>query len=660
AGAGAGAGAGTGTGTRTGADKSPGAVLDAAATAVLRDRLARTLPEYMVPSAVVALDALPTTPQGKLDRAALPDPEWGAATRGRAPRTLTEDILCGLFADILGREHVSVDDDFFEIGGHSLLATRLVGRARSALGVELPIRALFDARTVAALAGHVEAAAQARPPLTPAPEGTARTLSYSQRRQWFLNRRQGRDDGSYNTLLAFRIAGRLDTAALQAALTDVAERHEVLRTLIPETDGVPTPALLDAAAGGPHLKAVPVPEGDLAAALAAEGDRGFDLTTELPVRARLFPAGADTCVLLLVLHHIVFDGWSIEPLQNDLATAYRARAAGRAPRWTPLPVSYADYAAWQRDLLGDEDDEDSLAARQLAFWRDALAGLPEEPALPTDHPRPEVSASRGDVVLFDVEPDLADRLTELARTTGTTDFIVHQAALSALLTRLGAGTDIPLGISVAGRADEALNDLVGMFINSLVLRGDTSGDPTFRELLDRLRETDLAAYAHQDVAFDQVVDALKPTRSLSRNPLFQIGLGVRTEGVTALRLPGLTVTPEYVGSDHAKLDLLLEVVAWPGHEGLRGLLTFSTDLYERPTAERMVRQFQQILRSVAADPDIRLSGLTLIDDEERAQALRAATGPAHPLPADTLPALLAATPGAGLPDGPDARANRLA
>ncbi|GGR77885.1 hypothetical protein GCM10010252_15670 [Streptomyces aureoverticillatus] len=597
---------------RAGAPAEPAASADPALTGALRDRLAQALPDYMVPSAVVALDALPMTAQGKLDRAALPDPELGAASRGRAPRTLTEGILCGLFADILGAEHVSIDDDFFEIGGHSLLATRLISRARTALGVELPIRALFDAKTVVALAGHVESAARARPPLTPAPEGVPRPLSFSQQRQWFLNRRQGSGDGSYNTLLAFRLTGRLDTAALQQALADVADRHEVLRTVIPETDGVPVPQVRDGAAGRPSLRTVTVPEPGLADALAAEADKGFDLTAELPWRARLFPVRPDECVLLLVLHHIVFDGWSMEPLQNDLATAYRARTAGHAPRWTPLPVQYADYAVWQRELLGgDPSDAESLAGRQLAFWRDALAGLPEELDLPTDFPRPEVSASHGDVVLFDVEPELADVLAALARSTGTTDFIVFQAALSVLLTRLGAGTDIPLGVSVAGRADEALNDLVGMFINSLVLRGDTSGDPTFRELLDRLRETDLAAYAHQDVAFDQVVDALRPARSLSRNPLFQIGLGVRTEGVTELDLPGLTARPEYVGSDHSKLDLLLELVAWPGHEGLRGLLTFSTDLYARATVERMTEQFLRILRSVAADPDVRVSGIEL-------------------------------------------------
>ncbi|MEV3991289.1 amino acid adenylation domain-containing protein [Streptomyces sp. NPDC049837] len=651
----------------------PAALSDSSLSGTLRERLAQSLPDYMVPSAVVALEAMPLTPQGKLDRKALPAPDIAGAARGRGPRTPVEEILCGLFADILSVPHVSIDDDFFEIGGHSLLATRLISRARTALGVELPIRALFEARTVSALAAVVEAAGHARPPLLPAPKDTERPLSFTQQRQWFLNRRQERADGTYNTPMAFRLTGRLDAAALQAALTDVAERHEVLRTVIPDNDGVPSLRVLDARTGGPVLKARTVTEEGLAGALAAEADQGFDLTAEPPLRVRLLSTGPDECVLLLVFHHIAFDGWSIVPLLTDVSTAYRARCAGRAPQWAPLPVQYADFAVWQRELLGSEDDPDSVVSGQLAFWRDALAGLPEELALPTDFPRPEVPGSSGDVVMFDLEPELHGALVEIARQTGTTEFIVFQAALSALLTRLGAGTDIPLGVSVAGRTDEALNDLVGMFINSLVLRGDTSGDPTFRELLDRLRETDLAAYSHQDVPFDQVVDALKPARSLSRHPLFQVVLSVQSHGDQPLTLPGLTVKPEYVGSDRAKLDLVMELLPWPGEGGMRGLFNFSTDLFTRATAERMVAQFQQVLRTVAADPDVRLSGLELLTGDERERVLRTWNDTARELPPVTLPDLFAER-AARTPDAPavgtgahaltyadlDARSHRLA
>ncbi|MFE2322531.1 amino acid adenylation domain-containing protein [Streptomyces sp. NPDC059385] len=598
------------------------------ATAVLRERLAAELPDYMVPSAVVALDELPLTAHGKLDRAALPDPDLGSVSRGRAPRTPVEGILCGLFADVLGLEQVSVDDDFFEIGGHSLLATRLVSRVRGALGVELPIRALFEARSVVGLAGRVADAAQARPALAPAAPGGERPLSFSQQRQWFLNRRQGRTDGSYNSAMAFRLTGKLDTDALQAALLDLTARHEVLRTVIPERDGVPSLRVLDPAAGAPVLGTVSVFTDQLDTALAAEADRGFDLTEETPLRVRLFPAGADSYVLLIVLHHIAFDGWSMEPLLDDLATAYRARTAGQAPRWEPLPVQYSDFAVWQRELLGEPDDPDGLGARQLDFWRDALAGLPEELPLPTDFPRPQGGGTAGDTVLFDLDPELHGAVGEIARATGTTEFIVFQAALSALLTRWGAGTDIPLGVSVAGRADDALAGVVGMFLNTLVLRGDTSGDPTFRELLERLRETDLAAYSHQDVPFDQVVDAVKPARVLGRHPLFQVSLTVQHDGVRVPELVGLGAEPEYVGSDQAKLDLVLELFNWPGRDGMRGLLTFSTALFTRDTAERLVEQFRQVLRTAVADPEVRVSAL----DADR--------GATAPVP-DTLTGLLA-------------------
>ncbi|MFJ9041559.1 amino acid adenylation domain-containing protein [Streptomyces sp. NPDC102406] len=584
---------------------------DAADTGALRERLVRELPDYMVPSAVVALDALPLTTNGKLDRAALPDAELGSGAQGRAPRTPVEEILCGLFADILGRERVFADEDFFEIGGHSLLATRLVSRVRGVLGAELPIRALFEARTAAALAARVEQADRARPPLAPAPPGTELPLSFTQQRQWFLNRREGAADGSFNSVLAFRLTGQLDADALQAALRDVAERHAVLRTVIPDTDGVPSLRVLDAAAGAPALKVVAVPAEEVSAAVAAEADRGFDLTEETPLRVRLFPAGPGESVLLFVLHHIAFDGWSMGPFLGDFAAAYRARATGRAPRWEPLPVQYADFAVWQRGLLGGAEDPESLAAQQLDFWRDALAGLPEETPLPTDFPRPERGTREGDVVLFDVDAELRTRISELARSTGTTEFIVCQAALSALLTRRGAGTDIPVGVSVAGRTDDALADVVGMFLNTLVLRGDTGGDPTFRELLDRLRETDLAAFSHQDVPFDQVVDALRPARALGRHPLFQTSLTVQYDGVRDLGLPGLTARPEYVPSRQAKLDLVVELVPAHDKDGMQGLLTFSKDLFRRETAETLARQFTQVLRGAVADPETRLWDLEI-------------------------------------------------
>ncbi|MFJ4978448.1 amino acid adenylation domain-containing protein [Streptomyces coeruleorubidus] len=607
----------------------------------LRELLAGELPDYMVPSAVVALPELPLTPQGKLDRKALPAPSAHTAAQGREPRNPVEDILCSLFADVLGLDRVTIDEDFFDIGGHSLLATRLVSRARTALGVELPIRALFEARTVAALAGQLDTVDAARPALAPAPADAARPLSFAQQRLWFLNRREGRSTGTYNSPMTFRLTGRLNAHALQAALRDVASRHEVLRTVIPEADGVPSLRVLDGADAGPELKVQALSEDGLDAALAAEYDLGFDLTRETPLRVRLFSLGKDEHVLVLVFHHIAFDGWSMAPLLGDLSAAYRARCAGRAPDWAPLPVQYADYALWERKLLGSADDPGSHLSRQLAYWKQTLAGLPDELALPADFPRPAVSGNSGGEVMFELDAELYAALVAIARQGGATEFMVLQAAFAALLTRLGAGTDIPVGTSVAGRTDDALGDLVGFFVNSLVLRTDTAGDPDFAELLARVRESDLAAYSHQDVPFEQVVDALNPPRSLARHPLFQVLLTLQNNDDAPLVLPGLTVRPAFVESGRIKVDLALQLLEWPEDGSMRGLLGYSTDLFTRATAEAIAESFVRLLRAVAADPHVRLSGLDVLGEEGRAQVLTGWNDTAREVPDATLPELLA-------------------
>ncbi len=608
----------------------------------LRERLAGELPDYMVPAAVVALPELPLTPQGKLDRRALPAPNAHRAVQGREPRNPAEAILRGLFADVLGLDRVTIDDDFFDIGGHSLLATRLVSRARTALGVELPIRALFEARTVAALAGRLDTADAARPALAPAPADAGRPLSFAQQRLWFLNRREGRATGTYNSPMTFRLTGQLRPDALGAALRDVAARHEVLRTVIPESDGLPSLRVRGAVDGAPELKVRALSEDGLAAALAAEYDLGFDLTRETPVRVRLFSLGKDEHVLVLVLHHIAFDGWSMAPLLGDLSTAYRARCAGRAPDWTPLPVQYADYAIWERKLLGSADDPDSHLSGQLAYWKEALAGLPDELALPTDFPRPAVSGNSGGEVVFELDAELYATLVAIARQAGATEFMVLQTAFAALLTKLGAGTDIPVGTSVAGRTDDALGDLVGFFVNSLVLRTDTAGDPAFTELLARVREADLAAYSHQDVPFEQIVDALNPPRALARHPLFQVMLTLQNNEAAPLVLPGLSVRPAFVESGRIKVDLALQLLEWPEDGSMRGLLGYSSDLFTRATAERVVAGFVRLLRAVAADQHVRLSRVDVLGDDERAQALTAWNDTARQVPDTTLPELFAA------------------
>ncbi|MFI6039957.1 amino acid adenylation domain-containing protein, partial [Streptomyces sp. NPDC051315] len=591
--------------------------------AELRDHLARALPPSMVPSAIVTLDALPLTPNGKLDRRALPAPDFAAGATHRAPRTPREEILSGLFAEVLGLPDVGIDDDFFDRGGHSLLAARLAARVRGALGSELTIRDLFGAPTVATLAERLDSADRARPALLPAERPAELPLSYAQQRLWFLDRAEG-GAASYNVAHALRLDGPPDRAALTAALTDVVHRHESLRTVFHEEHGRVRQRILPPDLARPALTVTAVASTEarsLAAVLSAHAVRPFDLGSELPLRARLFDAGAGEHVLLLVVHHIACDGWSMAPLVRDLSLAYGARAQGRAPGWAPLPVQYADYTLWQRELLGDEDDSESLLARHTAHWRDTLAGLPDTLVLPTDRPRPAVATHRGDTVPVHLAPRLHQDLLRLARTSGGTLFMVLQAGLAALLTRLGAGTDIPLGTPVAGRSDEALDDLVGFFVNTLVLRTDTSGDPTFRELVARARETDLAAYAHQDVPFERLVEELNPARSLARHPLFQVMLVLQNNAEAALELPGLHARMETVLNGTAKFDLTAGFTETHDADGtpsgITGALEYAVDLFDRGSAEEFVARLVRLLEAAVAEPDARIGDLDVLGAGER-------------------------------------------
>ncbi|MFJ4184419.1 non-ribosomal peptide synthase/polyketide synthase [Kitasatospora sp. NPDC089509] len=596
----------------------------------LRDHLIGLVPAHMVPSALVVLDAMPLTPNGKLDRRALPAPAVSAGPVGRAPRTEREELLCAVFAEVLGRTAVSVDDDFFALGGHSLLATRLVSRVRAVLGAELEIRDLFEAPTVAGLATRLDRAATARPALVAGERPEHLPVSYAQRRLWLLDR-LGTAGTAYHLPLAVRLHGGLDARALDAALRDVVDRHEALRTVFTEgPDGEPLQLVRPEPAV--QLAVAPATEADLPGLLAAEAARPFDLAAELPLRAALFTLAPEEHVLLLTVHHIAADGWSMAPLARDVSAAYTARLAGTTPQWPELPVQYADYALWQRALLAD-----GTAERQLAHWREALAGLPEELALPTDRPRPAVAGHRGDAVPLVVPAELHGALAELSRSHGVTLFMVLQAALAALLTRLGAGEDIPLGTPVAGRTDEALDDLVGFFVNTLVLRTDTSGDPTFSELLHRVRDTDLTAHQHQDVPFEQLVDALNPTRSLARHPLFQTMLTLQNTTEAVLELPGARGTVEPMGAPDAKFDLSLRLAERPGGQGLTGALEFAVDLFDRTTAERLAERWLRLLTAVAAEPGRRIGEVDLLDDAERSRILTEwSTGAPASAPGGTL------------------------
>nr|AKC91856.1 nonribosomal peptide synthetase [Streptomyces muensis] len=618
----------------------------------VRDHLRTKLPDHMVPAAIVVLERLPLTASGKLDRRALPAPDLGTHTTGRAPRSPREEILAGLFAEVLGLPAVGIDDSFFDLGGHSLLATRLISRIRAILGVEIPIRDLFEAPTVAGLATLLDENRAVRPTLTPAARPERIPLSSAQNRLWFLHRLEGMGAAAYNVPMALRLTGSVMPEVLRLALADVVERHESLRTVFPETDGVPCQHILSVVEARPVLHVVQTSEEGLAEAVSTASQYAFDLSAELPVRAWLFALAPEEHVLVLVVHHIAGDGWSLSPLFRDLTTAYAARADGRTPGWAPLPVQYADYTLWQNDLLGDHSDTGSLIARQLEYWRTTLTGLPEQVTLPTDRPRPATATYQGALHDFAWDAELHQGLIDLARSTGTTVFMVLQAGLAALMSRLGAGDDIPLGSPIAGRTDEALDDLVGFFVNTLVLRTDTSGNPTFRELLARVRETDLAAYAHQDVPFEHLVEILNPERSLAHHPLFQVMLALQNAPEGQFKLPGLQARFETTHTQTAKFDLFFNVHEYRatdgGPGGLYGSVEFSTDLFDRVSVEVVLERLRRVLVSVAADPDVTVGALPVLSGQEEHRLVAEWNDTALEVPPASLPELFqaqaAATP----------------
>ncbi|MFI2508377.1 condensation domain-containing protein, partial [Streptomyces sp. NPDC018972] len=539
-----------------------------------------------------AHDRARTARAGGQDRArqeGAPQPSPAEGVSAGRPHTPQVDIVRGIAAEVLEVEEVGADDNFFLLGGRSLHITRLVSRMRRVFQVEIPLRKVFENPTVAGLIEQLDSARGARKPLVAAGRPAEIPLSPAQQRLWFLNQ-LGRQDAVYNEAVAVRLRGKLDAPALRAALNDVVARHESLRTVYPETEGRPRQSILEPAVAHVEMPVVPVTRDRLPEALAQGAEQGFDLGAEIPVRARLLAQADDEYVLQLVVHHIACDGWSVTPFTRDLSVAYAARCAGGAPVWEPLPVQYADYVLWQRDLLGDAADDGGELARQLRHWRETLDGLPEEIALPTDRPRPATATYAGGRVLFELPPQTHEQLRALAVEHRASLFMVVQAGLAALLSRFGAGSDIPIGSLIAGRTDAALDDLVGFFVNTLVLRTDTSGDPTFGELLDRVRETDLAAYAHQDLSFERLVEAVNPARSLARHPLFQTALDVRSDVGPRLDLPGLEVESELLDTGSARFDLFFRLVESRDGEGrpggVEGRLEFARDLFDEETACR--------------------------------------------------------------------------
>ncbi|MEW2527590.1 amino acid adenylation domain-containing protein [Streptomyces sp. NPDC047071] len=604
--------------------------------------LAARLPDFMVPSAIVLLDSLPWTPSGKLDRAALPAPEVTASAY-RAPRSPREGVLCGLFAEVLGRERVGVDDDFFEIGGHSLLATRLVSRVRAALGTEIRIQTLFDSPTVAELAPQLPAAPRVRPPLRRAYRLPDRVpLSFAQRRMWFIDRFEG-PSATYNIPLTLRLTGTLDVEALTLAVRDVLRRHESLRTVVLEEDGVPFQRVLPADEVTRDLPVVDVDPAAVTDAVVAAVARPFDLSVGMPVRATLFRCGPDTHVLLLLVHHIAADGESMAPLARDLAAAYDARRGGTRPVWPELLVRYADFTLWQRDLLADGSD---LLAAQVAYWQAELAGV-RPVRLPTDRARPPVAGHRGAVVELGIDPALFDAVGRLARSRGATVPMVLQAAVAVLLRQLGGGDDITIGSPIAGRMDAVLADAVGFFVNTWVLRADLSGNPSFETVVDRVRSKALAAYDHQDVPFERLVEILNPERSTAHHPLFQVMFAWQNATRQDFALTGLGVTFHPVPTGTAKFDLFFNLAEVPG-EGVYGHLEYAAELFDRTTVEGVAARFEAVLRQVTADPGRRTVDVLIAGERDWLLAEtcdRTAATPAETVP-EWFERQVAATPDA--------------
>ncbi|MEV8378888.1 amino acid adenylation domain-containing protein [Kribbella sp. NPDC056861] len=582
----------------------------------LRTFVGGRLPAYMVPAAVVVLAALPLTPNGKLDRSALPQPEFGGGVY-RAPGTPQEEVLCGLFADVLGVERVGVDDDFFALGGHSLLATRLVARARAVLGVEIPIRTVFAEPTVAGLAAQLTGSSGVRLKLRPAVRPDPLPLSYAQQRLWFIDRFEG-PSSTYNIPQLLRLRGQLDPAALQAALQDVVVRHEALRTVFGEIDGRPHQRVLEPAELELSWEDRGFVEPDaVAEVVSAVASFQFDLSADLPIRASLLRCGPEDFVLVLVLHHVAGDGGSMAPLARDLSAAYQARLGDAAPAWSGLQVQYADYALWQRELLGDESDQHSLQSVQAEYWRRELEGVPQPLALPTDRPRPVASSFRGGIVDFALPGELLAGVEELARARGVTVSMVFQAALAVLLHRMGGGDDLTIGSPIAGRTDDALNDLVGFFVNTWVLRVRPRPDRGFENLLDEVRDQALAAYENQDVPFERLVELLRPERSTAHHPLFQVMFAWQNNVRPEIDLPGLEVSVEPVTTGTAKFDLFFNLSPDDTGRSVVGGVEYATDLFDRSTVEQIAARFVRVVEQIVADPVQRIGAVDVLSPGER-------------------------------------------
>ena len=589
----------------------------------LRAFLKEKLPDHMIPSAFVFLDSLPRTPGGKVDRKALPAPgRPHLQTDFRPPRTPLEKSLAAIWRDLLGLERVGRDEDFFLLGGHSLSASRVLSRVRQRFQVEIPLRALFDSPTVAGLADRIRVARpEERPPDIPLKKDARKSdlpPSFAQQRLWFLDQ-LGQQGNAYNLPEAVLLKGPLDAVALERSIAEILRRHESLRTSFPNLEGVPFQRVSPAHENPlqiEDLTALPVdvrrPEAERLA--REEASRPFDLARPPLFRARLFRLVEQDHLLLLIAHHIVADGWSIGVLARELSILYEAFAAGRHSPLPELPFQYSDFSDWQRQWI-----EGDVLKSQLSYWKHQLASPLPLLTLPTDRPRPAIQSVRGGRRRFLLPAPLAKVLRELSRRQGATLFMTLLAGCQTLLLRYSGQEDISVGSPIAGRTRVETEEMIGFFVNTLVLRTDLSGDPTFRELLARVREVCLEAYAHQDLPFEKLVLELQPERSVSHSPLFQVMFTLENAPEQPWELAGLEANPFPMDTGTAKFDLTLTLIEGP--EELAGVLEYNADLFDAETVARMIGHFQTLLEGAVSDPDRRLSELPLLTLAERRQLL---------------------------------------
>ncbi|MFE4499937.1 amino acid adenylation domain-containing protein [Rhodococcus sp. NPDC056743] len=627
---------------------------DAYDAAALRAHAAGMLPTYMVPDAFMMIDAIPLTTNGKLDRRSLPAPILGSQTAFRSPVTATEIAVAAVLAEILGSGPLGLDDNFFRLGGNSLVATTVVARVAEATGVRIPLRALFDHPTVSGIAATVEHPTQStdEDALRVAPRPETLPLAPAQQRLWFLGR-VAPESGAYNIPFAISLRGNVDTAALSQALLDVVTRHESLRTVFPQRGDQAVQEVLDPRESFEALESIDVEPSVLDARIFEFASAGFDLVRESSVRFLLIQvSGTDEAVLVVVLHHMVADGWSLAPLAADLTGAYAARVTGKAPMWNPLAVQYADYALWHRQLLGDANDSNSLVSEQILFWTEQLAGAPEQLDLPIDRPRPIEPSLRGSHVDFTIEASTHQKLTALAAGHGATPFIALHACFALLLAKYSGTDDIVIGTPVAGRGDRSLDPIVGMFVNTLALRTVIDRGMTFHEYLEQVRSIDLDAFDNADVPFDVVVDALELDRSSSHNPVFQVAITSRIATAHTGEIAGISMSASAVDTGLTKFDLELTIAerheaasegtAHP--DGIDAAFTYSTDLFDCSTIEAIARNFVTLVESAVLNPTARVGDLPTLGGGEIAAVLprRGQTG----VPDATLAQILGETAGA--------------